>query len=161
MARTKQKVREDVEARRSQAAARPTDGLIDPTTIGDADGPKYLPGTGSGDTSTSIPKGHGSGSKDAGGDGSEEGEEEEEYAVQHIVTERMFRNKLQYEVKWVGYEDTTWEPAAHLANTAALEEYQERKLQEEAAVLAELDEDDADEEAGSDDDEDNRAVAVG
>ena len=53
--------------------------------------------------------------------GEESGEEEEEYVVEKIVSQRYVRGKLQYEVKWVDDPEHTWEPAAHLADTEALE----------------------------------------
>ena len=153
MARTKQKVREDVEARRGQMQPRAQHGMVDPTTIGDADGPKPIMVPSRGESSAQAEAGKQEEQED------DEVEEEEEYAVESIVRERTYRNKLQYQVKWVGYEELTWEPAAHLADTSALEEFLERKVQEEAAALAELDEseddeeDEDDEEASGDDKE--------
>jgi hypothetical protein len=39
---------------------------------------------------------------------------EMEYEVEAIVDSRKFRNKLQYRVQWVGYQETSWEPAENL-----------------------------------------------
>lgn len=39
---------------------------------------------------------------------------EMEYEVETIVDSRKFRNKLQYRVQWVGYQETSWEPAENL-----------------------------------------------
>ncbi|KAH0602480.1 uncharacterized protein H6S33_008819, partial [Morchella sextelata] len=49
-------------------------------------------------------------------------EQEEEYAVEEILDSRETRNGgLQYFVKWTGYTDPTWEPAAYHDNTAAVD----------------------------------------
>ena len=52
-----------------------------------------------------------------------EGEGEEEYVVEKILAQRYVRKRVQYEVKWRDFAETTWEPAAHLADTSALEEW--------------------------------------
>lgn len=36
------------------------------------------------------------------------------YEVEAILDSRMFRKKLQYLVRWTGYEETTWEPTENL-----------------------------------------------
>ena len=43
-----------------------------------------------------------------------------EYAVEEIVAERTVRGETRYQVKWLNYAIPTWEPATHLAGTAAL-----------------------------------------
>ncbi|KOO24287.1 associated with tfs and helicases family protein [Chrysochromulina tobinii] len=58
---------------------------------------------------------------------SAKGADAPEYSVECIAAERMFRNKLQYSVKWLGYEEWTWEPAALLKDTAALAAWEEQK----------------------------------
>lgn len=57
------------------------------------------------------------------GSNEDEGEEseEEEFVVERIVSQRVVRNKLQYEVKWRDDDETTWEPAINLKDTEALE----------------------------------------
>jgi hypothetical protein len=45
----------------------------------------------------------------------EESEEEEEYGVQAILAQRGKGHGLEYHVKWEGYEEPTWQPAADLA----------------------------------------------
>ena len=42
----------------------------------------------------------------------------EEYEVKEILDSRIHRRKLQYLVKWVGYDDTTWEPASEIERNA-------------------------------------------
>jgi hypothetical protein len=46
-------------------------------------------------------------------------EGELEYEVEQILDSQLFRGKLQYLVKWVGYteEHNTWEPAENLQHT--------------------------------------------
>lgn len=52
----------------------------------------------------------------------DEDDDEEEYEVEAIVSERLDRRgRIEYQVKWVGWEDPTWEPAAHLEESAALD----------------------------------------
>ena len=42
----------------------------------------------------------------------------EDFEVEEIVDSQMHKDKLQYLVKWVGWdsESNTWEPESHLAN---------------------------------------------
>jgi hypothetical protein len=39
---------------------------------------------------------------------------QEEYEVEVILDSRLYRQRLQYLVKWTGYDDTTWEPYIHV-----------------------------------------------
>ena len=41
-----------------------------------------------------------------------------EYEVEQILDKRLFHNKIQYLVKWIGYplHDATWEPVENLKN---------------------------------------------
>ena len=48
----------------------------------------------------------------------DEAEHEEEYEVEYIADARRFRRKIQYLVKWSGYDHPTWEPLEHLRNAA-------------------------------------------
>ena len=43
--------------------------------------------------------------------------EEEEYNVEKVVSKRLHGKVTQYEVKWEGYDETTWEPAKNLSGT--------------------------------------------
>ena len=92
MARTKQKVLDD---RREQHGGGSSSGL-EPRP---AEAPK----------------------NDPEDDDGEEGEEEEEFEVERIVAQRYIRKRLQYEVKWKNESETTWEPAANLMDTEALD----------------------------------------
>ena len=40
----------------------------------------------------------------------------ESYEVETILDSRVRRKKLQYLVRWTGYDDTTWEPIENLDN---------------------------------------------
>ena len=47
----------------------------------------------------------------------------EEYDVEKILSSRLnkrLRNRLEYEVKWAGYEETTWEPASNVSGAPVL-----------------------------------------
>jgi hypothetical protein len=54
-------------------------------------------------------------------------EGEEEYHVEAIMAEKTRKRgrgyEIQYEVKWTGYAQTTWEPAVNLADTTALQRW--------------------------------------
>jgi hypothetical protein len=38
------------------------------------------------------------------------GQEEDEWQVLRIVSYEDIDNKIWYKVKWIGYDETTWEP---------------------------------------------------
>ena len=50
-----------------------------------------------------------------------------EYIVEYIAAERWQGKQLQYSVKWLGYDEWTWEPATHLKGTLALAQWTESK----------------------------------
>ena len=63
-----------------------------------------------------------------------------EYVVDQIIGERTRRSQLEYRVKWVGYDDVTWEPAAHLTDTFALDTWlkgEDARVGQKAAQKAE------------------------
>ena len=45
-------------------------------------------------------------------------DEEEEYEVEAILDSKRHRGRLQYLVKWVGYQEPTWEPKTHVIRNA-------------------------------------------
>src|SRR6266478_3685184 len=56
-------------------------------------------------------------------------EGEKEYDVEEVIDSRMYRNKLQYLIKWEGYtvENNTWEPPENLKNAKkAVDAYHQR-----------------------------------
>jgi predicted GH43/DUF377 family glycosyl hydrolase len=51
---------------------------------------------------------------------------EEEYQVAGVEDSRIYRNQLQYLVRWTGYDSLTWEPAKFLDRLQAVEEFHQR-----------------------------------
>jgi hypothetical protein len=51
---------------------------------------------------------------------------EEEWEVTDVLDARMFRRRLQYLVKWTGYDDPTWEPAESVNGLRAIELFHQR-----------------------------------
>merc|ERR1712110_28663 len=47
-------------------------------------------------------------------------EEEEEWEVEKVVGRRVEEEEVQYLVKWVGWEEATWEPELNLAGSETL-----------------------------------------
>lgn len=93
MARTKQKVREEWAERKAGGGA---------ATSENADAEAEVPND----------------------DGEEQEEEDQEYEIDEIVAKRIGgRKKVEFEVKWKGFEETTWEPLANIEDTAAYEEW--------------------------------------
>ena len=39
---------------------------------------------------------------------------QDRYLVEEILSERVFKGKVQYLVKWIGYNESTWEPRANV-----------------------------------------------
>ena len=54
-------------------------------------------------------------------------EGEEEYLVEEIVEERKRRNRKEYLVKWLGYQEPTWEPQENVEDTEALDIWEEKE----------------------------------
>ena len=52
---------------------------------------------------------------------------ESEYEVEVVLDKRMRKGKLEYFVKWKNYDETTWEPMAHLSNVKDLIDTFEKK----------------------------------
>jgi transposase InsO family protein len=48
---------------------------------------------------------------------------EEEWEVTEILDSRMFRRRLQYLVKWTGFDDATWEPAESVDGLHAIDNF--------------------------------------
>ena len=44
------------------------------------------------------------------------GQEEDKWQVLKIISYKDINNKTWYEVKWIGYNETTWEPLENLKN---------------------------------------------
>jgi hypothetical protein len=69
---------------------------------------------------------------------SEDGEDEEEYEVEKLLRKRVQGGVTQYEVKWAGYEDTTFEDAEGLPSdfVADFETQQQSKQQPKPKAVA-------------------------
>jgi hypothetical protein len=50
-------------------------------------------------------------------------EGEEQYEVEGIEDSRLFQHQLQYLVKWKGYNELHWEPAATMDGLKAIDEF--------------------------------------
>jgi hypothetical protein len=48
---------------------------------------------------------------------------EEEFQVERIEYSRLLRRQLQYLVKWKGYNETSWEPAANVDGIKAIDKF--------------------------------------
>ena len=51
---------------------------------------------------------------------------EEEWEVAEVLDSGLFRRRLQYLVKWTGYNDPTWEPAASVNGLQGMELFHQR-----------------------------------
>jgi hypothetical protein len=51
---------------------------------------------------------------------------EEEYQVSSLEDSRMYRNQLQYLIRWTGYHSLHWEPAKFVDGLQAVEEFHYR-----------------------------------
>ena len=51
---------------------------------------------------------------------------EEEYQVSSVEDSRIYRNQLQYLIRWTGYDSLTWEPAKFVDGLQAVEEFHQR-----------------------------------
>ena len=59
-------------------------------------------------------------------------EPEPEYEVEVVLDKRIRRGKLEYFVKWKNFDETTWEPLAHLLNVRDLiDNYERNQVSEE------------------------------
>ncbi|KAL5512273.1 hypothetical protein ACEPAG_9357 [Sanghuangporus baumii] len=45
-------------------------------------------------------------------------DDEEEYEVEELLDSRLHRGKLQFLVKWVGYDEATWQPESDIGDNA-------------------------------------------
>jgi hypothetical protein len=46
---------------------------------------------------------------------------DQEYQVEQVEDSRVYRNQLQYLVRWTGYDQMTWEPARDIDGLQALD----------------------------------------
>jgi len=59
---------------------------------------------------------------------------EEEYQVTSIEDSQMYRNQLQYLVRWTGYDSLTWEPAKIVDRLQAVREFHRRYRQKDGPL---------------------------
>lgn len=53
-------------------------------------------------------------------------EGDQEYQVEWVEDSHVYRNQLQYLVRWTGYDQTTWEPARDIDGLQALDTFHEK-----------------------------------
>jgi len=51
---------------------------------------------------------------------------DQEYQVERVEDARMYRNQLQYLVRWIGYDQMTWEPAKDVDGLQALDVFHKK-----------------------------------
>jgi transposase InsO family protein len=63
-------------------------------------------------------------------------QEPDEFVVDSIIGERSTDGKTEYLVKWAGYDDNdnTWEPFEHVADTEALDMWEQRQRLQQANI---------------------------
>jgi hypothetical protein len=50
----------------------------------------------------------------------------EEYQVSSVENSQVYRNQLQYLIRWMGYDSLTWEPARFVDRLQAVVEFHQR-----------------------------------
>jgi hypothetical protein len=55
-----------------------------------------------------------------------EGDEGLEFQVEEIADSRLYYRKLRYLVKWIGYDEPTWERAELVNDLEAVDRFHER-----------------------------------
>ena len=52
-----------------------------------------------------------------------------DYEVEKILEKRVHKGKLQYFVKWKNFDETTWEPLAHLKDVRdMIDEFEKKQV---------------------------------
>jgi len=55
-----------------------------------------------------------------------EADGDQEYQVERVEDSRVYRNQLQYLVRWTGYDQMTWEPAKEVDGLQALDAFHDK-----------------------------------
>ena len=53
-------------------------------------------------------------------------DDHEEWHVEEVMDLRIYRRRLQYLVKWVGYDQLDWEPAENVNRLEAVDRFHKR-----------------------------------
>jgi hypothetical protein len=53
-------------------------------------------------------------------------EGDQQYQVERVEDSRMYRNQLQYLLRWTGYDQMTWEPAKDVDGLQAVDFFHEK-----------------------------------
>lgn len=77
---------------------------------------------------------------DSNPSGSEAESEEEDYVVEKIVDRRVNKGKVEYFLKWKGYDESqnTWEPKENLECPELIKEFEDKRKAKEVSVLSTL-----------------------
>ncbi|KAM0688653.1 Chromobox protein 8 [Conglomerata obtusa] len=65
---------------------------------------------------------------------SEHIEEEDIYQVESILSKRMKKNKPEYYIKWVGYEECTWESEKNILDKEMIETFEKENAKKKLSV---------------------------
>lgn len=73
---------------------------------------------------------------DSNPSGSEAESEEEDYVVEKIVDRRVNKGKVEYFLKWKGYDESqnTWEPKENLECPELIKEFEDKRKAKEVSV---------------------------
>jgi hypothetical protein len=63
---------------------------------------------------------------------------EDEYFIEAILDSRIHRQKLQYLIKWVGYDLPDWEPAEFHSESEAMDTFDEKYPNKPGPLLNQL-----------------------
>lgn len=74
---------------------------------------------------------------DSNPSGSDAESEEEDYVVEKIVDRKVHKGKVEYLLKWKGYDETqnTWEPKENLECPELIKEFEDKRKAKEVSVF--------------------------
>ena len=59
---------------------------------------------------------------------------DQEFQVERVEDSRMYRNQLQYLIRWTGYDQVTWEPAIDVDGLQALDAFHKKYPQKPGSL---------------------------